>query len=177
MPKPVIPIKPPYTPELLPIVQYAIESWLPESASVFEFGSGHSTLWFAGLCGSVVSVEHEPEWYEAVVKELESARLEAAVHLVEWSDIAHEIDGYEQFDLVLVDCLDGQRVRAVMAAMKHVRPGGYLVIDDSHWEMLKPAHYLLARWGRVTVSGRHTRKDGFTAPHETTFYQEALANG
>ena len=58
MPLPVIEIKPPYVPELLPVVQLIVERILADGGDVFEYGSGFSTLWLAEFA-DVVTVEHD----------------------------------------------------------------------------------------------------------------------
>ena len=173
MPKPVIPIEQPYKPELLPVVQLAIEGLLLFGGDVFEYGSGHSTVWFARM-SNPVSVEHDEEWYGEVMRSLDVANLNAAVHLVDEEDIAGVIVDYGQFDLILVDCIDRQRMAALEMAKEHVRPGGYLVLDDSHWKMLGKAKQCLTGWDLSVVSGLHQRKNGDRRMHETTFYQRPL---
>lgn len=41
-----------------------LESWLKKDMKVFEFGSGSSTLFFAKRTETVVSIEHDPTWYD-----------------------------------------------------------------------------------------------------------------
>ena len=41
----------------------------------FEYGSGNSTKFFAGKLGSLVSVEHHPEWYQEVKKQLQELNI------------------------------------------------------------------------------------------------------
>lgn len=176
MPKPVFPIVPPYTPELLLVVQYAVENILGGSGIVFEYGSGYSTLWFAQLA-DVVSVEHDEEWSNEVIRAL----IETGP---DWPDkVAYMLVGkenmpgiihkyhYDAFDLVLVDCVANQRNRAVKAAMPHVKLGGWLLLDDSHWPTLKESRELLKEWPCTIVRGPHIRHTGVTRYHQTSMYQ------
>ena len=182
MPNSVIPFEPPYappyTPHLLPEVQSAIESLLKPGASVFEYGSGHSTLWVANLGVDVVSVEHDEAWHTSVTEELGRADLEAVGHflesdvlLVDEADLPHYIAAWGQFDMVIVDCLDRCRLDAVIAARPHVKQGGYRVIDDSQWRMLHQVPTLLKGWTSTVYSGDFTRKTGAVRFHETTIYK------
>ena len=43
-----------------------IESRLKKDHTIFEFGSGNSTIWFSNRCAHVISVEHEEAWYQLV---------------------------------------------------------------------------------------------------------------
>jgi len=155
MPKPVIPIVPPYTPELLPVVQYAVEGILAKGGEVFEFGSGYSTIWFASFA-EVIAVEDDEEWYKELQKALKKAKPdpEPIVHLVEPETMAETIDDYELFDLILVDCRDDQRIPAIENSIPHVKPGGWLLLDDSHWPNMVNIKSLLKDWkpSRVAVS-------------------------
>ncbi len=178
MPKPVIPIKPPYEPELLPIVQEAIrgilENWhRVQPQKVFEYGSGHSTLWFSTF-SDVVSVEHDQQWYKEVVREVDKAGLGATVHLADKEDIASTILDYGDFDLILIDCFDKQRMPALKMAREHVRPGGWLVLDDSHWRLLWGAFDYLEGWQGSIIRGEHKRKDGQWRTQETTFFKRPI---
>ena len=177
MPRALISFEPPYTPEMLPEVQAAIEALLSPGATVFEYGSGHSTLWLAGLGADVVSVEHDEGWYTAGVNALEKNGFKLTldtypdIYLVSESDLPHYIAAWGQLDMVIVDCLDRCRLDAVIAARPHVKQGGHMVIDDSHWPMLRRAPGLLKGWAPTVHSGDFTRKDGTVRFHETTIYQ------
>jgi predicted O-methyltransferase YrrM len=174
MPSPVIAISKPYTPELLPVVQMAIEGILENyTADVFEFGSGESTIWFADRA-NVVSVEHDPAWYAEVMKVLDDTGLDATVHLADDDCLADVILDYRDFDLVLIDCLNSQRMSAIRMAREHVRPGGWMVLDDSQWPILWNAADYLDGWQSSTVQGWHTRKSGERRRHQTTFYKRPI---
>ena len=177
MPRTLIPFEPPYTPEMLPEVQATIEDILTPGASVFEYGSGHSTLWLAGLGADIESVEHDNGWYNAVVEAIEQEEAKSefeffpGIYLVDETDLPHFIASFRQFDMVIVDCLDRCRLDAVIAARPHVKQGGHMVIDDSHWPMLRRAPGLLKGWAPTVHSGDFTRKDGTVRFHETTIYK------
>lgn len=173
-------IKPPYTPELLSAVQEDVAAFLrtlpterpPRPPRVLEFGAGWSTVWFAQLGADVVSVEHSGRWFAEVARALARLYLRADLRLVAPDDFPAQAaefpDGH--FSLVLVDCIDGQRLPCVAASLSKLRPGGLLVLDDSHWDMLRPAFDLLTGWDRWAQSGMHTRKTGEVKYHQTTIF-------
>ncbi len=174
MPNPVIPIKPPYTPEFLHVAQMAIEGFLARrGGDVFEYGSGHSTLWFAQFA-NVVTVEHDLDWYSELVRALSESSLWAETHHIHEEEIPKFIDHYGQFDLILVDCIDDQRAPAAKAAMSHVKPGGWLVMDDSNWPLWEPAKAMLRTWPYTEMRGPHIRKTGQLRSHETRIYRRPL---
>lgn len=175
MPRPVLTIAPPYAPEmLLEAVQY-VNAFVGDDTLAFEYGSGYSTVWLAQRVDSLVSVEHDPQWWLETNRALESEGLDNVdLVLVDHEDhMAQVIHDYGMFDLILVDCLDRQRNEAVKRAISHLSPGGLLVLDDSQWAMLELARKLLdaTGWERVVFTGDHKRKDGTVRPHKTTIYR------
>ncbi len=166
----VIPIKPPYTPEFLSVAQLAIEGFLADGGDVFEYGGGHSTLWFAGFT-DVISVEDNIDWYMEIIRELDLTELKANVHYVAQEEIPAVIEYYDMFDLILVDCRDDQREQAASVAMSHVKPGGWLVLDDSDWPLWSPVKEMLKTWPYTEMRGPHIRKTGELRSHETRIYQ------
>lgn len=177
MPRPVLTIKEPYTPEMLRSATAAIEAFLETKSvpSALEFGGGYSTVWLAGLCKRVVWIEHDPLWHKETDRALREARRVSrakAVLVGDENDIGPAVDDYGLFDLILVDCLDRQRVTAVRHAIDHLAPGGLFVLDDSQWPSLAEAGKMLADtgWQRVKYDGSHTRKNGQVRFHETTLY-------
>lgn len=170
MPRVILDFVAPYTPEFLPVAQFAIEGMLAGGGDVFEYGSGHSTLWFAQFA-NVVTVEDDEGWYMRVKKALEKEGLTADQHIVPEAEMPGVIDQYDTFDLVLVDCWDYQRVPAVKAAMPHVKVGGWLVLDDSHWPLLAPAKEMLNTWPYTEMRGPHLRKTGLLRGHQTRIYE------
>jgi hypothetical protein len=123
---------------------------LPRGAGVFEFGAGGSTLWFEDLGAEVTAVEHDRQWFELIRSHTGSAtRLllrEPSAH----GSIASEaesgyfdayvgaIDSVPPASLDLVT-IDGRcRVEAGMRAIEKVRPGGWLLLDDSWRPRYRP---------------------------------------
>lgn len=120
--------------------------------SVFEYGSGGSTIFWLSLDCQVVSIEHDPEWY-AKLKEYLPASTQLDYRLIEpdpCSQIPVEynsrhpqfqyfdfqryvtyIDHYpdESFNLVLID--GRSRPFCIQHAAPKVRKGGLLVLDNA----------------------------------------------
>lgn len=117
--------------------------WLDGGDTVFEWGSGKSTTWFAEHAGHVVSVEHDPSWYAIVGDRLErSPQATLERYLVETTEGATDstrndyvavidLTDDETVDVVLVDGL--HRDECALRAVRKVRPGGLLVIDNADW--------------------------------------------
>jgi hypothetical protein len=98
--------------------------------TVFEWGSGASTLFWAGRARSVVSVESEPEWHQRVASTAPS-NVELLLVSREVEEYAGAIRGHGRFDVIVVDGTGESRPRCCELALEHVRPGGIVILDNS----------------------------------------------
>ena len=145
-----------------------LERMLSPNMRVFEFGSGGSSLFFSQRVAEVVSTEHDPEWHARVLAELRAEHRENCqlllvpqtpaadgpqdVYLGEqrvktggrFEQYARAIDAFpdHSFDIVMVDGL--ARRACVQHALPKVKPGGYLILDNSEWPEFEPIHALLS---------------------------------
>jgi hypothetical protein len=134
---------------------------LNSESRVFEFGGGGSTAWFSDRVAVVVTVEHDPQWYEALRTRLGSAK-NLDLRLVE---VSSGFSGYvrnieqetQDFDLVLVD--GRARVACAQSAAIKVRHGGFLVLDDSDRPKYADVHRFLAEWPHQDFFGLVPGKD------------------
>lgn len=104
---------------------------------VFEFGSGGSTLWLAKLASKVQSIEDDLDWYVAVHEQL--IELDAldrvSISLVKTDEIHNTI--YGQWDVVFVDPRKQiERKLSILGSIDHVKPGGWMVVDDYNFPMV-----------------------------------------
>ena len=146
--------------------------WLPYLAieyiqyldpnSVFEWGSGGSTLWFMDRLwlpqGQLITVEHSVEWADQLKKELKKRRIKhSGFHLIypnfgeigpDKSDPAHYKSGatdlgavnfkdyveiIHRYDTFDLILIDGMaRASCIANAIEHVNPGGCIVIDNTN---------------------------------------------
>jgi hypothetical protein len=146
-----------------------LSSYLQSDMTVFEYGSGGSTLFFAERVQTLVSVEHDPQWHSKVASRLRERGVNNVSYLlceprkdgepildgyrhdfpgVSFADYVKSIDAYPDgsLDLVLVD--GRARVACMARALPKIRPGGYLVLDnasDPDWagclEVMTPYGY------------------------------------
>jgi predicted O-methyltransferase YrrM len=168
MTKPVI--TPPYTPELLPEAWGRMEGFLRsrKGPRVLEFGAGYSTVAFCLTGAEVVSVEHDPDWWEGVNDALRECGLWCDLRLVDPVAFPCQVRFPDwAYDLVYVDCVDGLRVACAREALHHLKPDGLLVLDDTHWDLWKPVLSELAGWKQEIIRGMHTRKTGDVCYHQT----------
>ncbi|SHG92556.1 class I SAM-dependent methyltransferase [Pedobacter caeni] len=123
-----------------------IKERINKQHSVFEFGSGNSTLFYAKLSKEVYSVEHDKSWFE------KNAELEAAnvnmIHcdLAENGDYCRSAkDTGKKFELIVVDGRD--RLNCCEQAISSLTEDGVVVLDDSERNKYAAAFEFFKRHG------------------------------
>lgn len=86
-----------------------LEKYLKSDFDILEYGSGSSTKWFADKCKSIVSIEHDKNWYEIVrnnLKDCKNAILHFVPPSIEWNSPTDgsllEFEDYVNYPLNLV---------------------------------------------------------------------------
>ena len=123
-------------------------------AEVFEFGSGGSTLWFAGFVRKLVSIEDDKDWYAVITEALSAlGSTNTDLRFAPTKILPDAITEMGMYDVVFVDCLtQNERRRSVILGAKHVKPGGWLVADDYTFPLThKAVEGLRAKGWDVTV--------------------------
>ncbi len=171
---------PPWVPELLPEVQDRITSILSTATrpiKVLELGAGWSTVWFSLMRGvNLISFETDHTWWVEVTDTLERLGLEAGgVWFVEPLEMCPLIGDFPDngFDLVMVDCLDEMRRPCLHRVQPKVRPGGVVVVDDSHWPMWNEP-YTIPNWPCEIIKEQHVHHTGIEHFHQTSIFTKPL---
>lgn len=101
------------------------------NASIFEFGSGNSTLFWAAKAKRVVSVETDREWFSYVTREKPD---NVTLHLQDGLEgFINVILQYEaKFDVVMIDSIK-YRYDAIENAISQLKEGGFIIFDNSDW--------------------------------------------
>ncbi len=119
-------------------------------ASVFEYGSGNSTLFWAARARRVVSVEDSAQWFDII-----SAKLPSHCDISLETDLGAYADALrrtgERFDVIVVDgaARGHTRLKCSRVAVEHLRPGGMIILDNSDW--LTESALLLRDSGLIEV--------------------------
>lgn len=128
----------------LPFYTYGAISFLEpridRSLTVFEYGSGYSTLWWSARAKSVVSVEHDRGWYDRM-----KAQVPANVELIyeelvpggAYSKKATEF----RSDIIVVDGRD--RVNCAKACLGGLTERGVVIWDNSDRERYREGYDFL----------------------------------
>lgn len=163
-------MKPPWIPDAASLfLHYIIRfNW-----RVFEWGLGNSTRWLARRAREVISVEHNHKWLERFGEvprnvEVKFVPADSGTIGTDPANPAHYfsnelpscnfrkyvgvIDTRELFDLIFID--GRARPSCLSHAVLHLKPGGYLVLDNSDREYyLSYKPLVLDQWERYTFFG------------------------
>ncbi len=188
--------------EQIPWITDNAREWLDKhihaEMTVFEWGTGGSTLFYAKKVKKVVSVEHNPEWHEAVSNALEqegvrncdyflvppqpcrfakflpySSRTYVSKTFPEHASLlfrnyVRKIEDYPDRSLDMI-IVDGRaRAACLRHAVPKVKHGGYIMLDNSERPSYRPAMSLLRNFSRTDFSGHGPR---LAEPWMTTVWQ------
>jgi hypothetical protein len=164
------PDRPWFAPQAVKFLDRIIEpGWV-----VAELGAGGSTAWLGRRAGRVMSLESDPVWVDRVEATLAATGVRnVSLHLVspgEFDEALARIAAATPLDLLVVDQLErdeGERVESIRRAWDLVRPGGYLVLDDSDRATYSGAFELLEGWPHRRFIG--VRPLPFQATETTVF--------
>jgi hypothetical protein len=114
--------------------------------SVFEYGCGNSTLWWAARVRELVSCEHDRAWYEKI-RPLAPANVTMHhVPLEPGGDYCRLVATFrDAFDIVVVDGRD--RVRCAINAVGALKAQGVILWDDTYRTEYQEGYDALARAG------------------------------
>jgi hypothetical protein len=154
----------------IPWVTYSFIDFIKERIkkqhTVFEFGSGNSTFFYAKYAGIVVSVEHDKEWYDKIVKDKPDNSEMIFCELIRGGDYCHmPVKLEEKFDIIIVDGRD--RVNCCKQAMDALTPEGVVVLDDSEREFYQEGVDFLLKKGFKQLA--------FTGISPGLFYRKATS--
>jgi hypothetical protein len=160
----------------------------------FEWGGGRSTVFFARRVSRLMTVEHREKWRRKVAGMLRECGL-ANVELrflppgeasgvpqtrpglwrrmgyiaqkPEFTAYADAILDQPEASLDFVS-IDGRaRVACALNAASRIRPGGFLLLDNSEWEKYAPVFAALTAWPRLDFENGVWRTTIFLSPPAT----------
>jgi hypothetical protein len=97
--------------------------------TVFEYGAGFSTLFWAARAHRVTSIELDPDWYETLLPQVPE-NCELVLSPLEIGIYSRQISERGLFDVIVVDG-GPTRPPCCMMALSHVKPGGMVILDNS----------------------------------------------
>jgi hypothetical protein len=151
-----------------------LRAYLRPEMHVFEYGSGGSTVFFTRRVERLVSVEHDPEWYMRIRDRIGKIASERFTYVLQppeqgseagigstddryrgmnFASYVRTIDGFPDaaFDLVSVD--GRARSACLTQAVRKVKSGGFVLLDNSDRDEYAPAMNELDRFRRIDFRG------------------------
>jgi hypothetical protein len=132
-----------------------LDSVVQPEWSVFEYGSGNSTMWWAKRVRQIISVEDDAAWYAEVIQQT-PANSELQLRVGE-AIYADAIKAYPDasFDVIVID--GSHRNACALAASSKVSPNGVIIFDNAdgpefdagQQHLLDCGFYRLDFWGPI----------------------------
>ncbi len=159
----------------LPMMSYSMINFFKErlskEMSIFEFGSGNSTLFFSKYVKKIITVEHDKKWYDYIKNNMpENVQIiyKELEYGGEYSKTAQKQN--EKFDVILVDGRD--RVNCAINSFEKLKESGVIIVDDMFREKYELLYSFFREKGfkDLTLSGI---SPGQLLEHKTTvFYRQ-----
>lgn len=120
--------------EPIPWITYSCLDFLStldfSDCTVFEYGSGSSTLWWSKRAREVYSVEREADWYKRIKPEIPfNARVTLCANELQYANTILNIDA--SFDVVVID--GAVRFPCAQAMIPKLKPLGIVILDNTEW--------------------------------------------
>lgn len=166
--------------EPIPWVTYSfidfISDRIQKDHTVFEFGSGNSTLYYAKRAKKVVSVEHDEAWF-AKISSSTAANSEMIFCELEkggkYSKMPASMD--TKFDIIIVDGRD--RVNCCLESISALSESGVVVLDDSERDVYADAIKFFKNKGFKELSFSGISPGLFYNKSTSVFYRDTNCLG
>ena len=153
-----------------------LEQRLNEDMTMFEYGSGNSTMFYASKVGYVKSIETDEGWYSYVRDSMpQNVDLELFRHGGEanYCEIAGQQD--QKYDMVVVDA--EERTECLMHADKAVTERGVVLLDDATPDVHGPGMAHLASKGFRRLDFEGLKPASIRAYRTSIFYRDGNCLG
>jgi hypothetical protein len=118
----------------IPMMSYGLVEYLLgldlSALELLELGGGNSTAFWAGRTKSVFTFETSAEWLQSL-KSRSLSNVEARLSTTD--TLAQDVLSLKrQFDIVVIDSA-ANRYQLAKRALQVLRPGGFVILDNSDW--------------------------------------------
>lgn len=159
----------------IPWVTYSfidfIKGRLTKEHSLFEFGSGNSTLFYANYVKKVVSVEHDKEWLENIYGQKPSNAEIIYCQLIRDGDYCRmALKTNQKYNVIIIDGRD--RVNCCINTPDALTEDGVIVLDDSERREYRDALLMFKEMGFKQLSFSGISPGLFYLKSTSLFYRE-----
>jgi hypothetical protein len=147
-----------------------LEERLNKKMSMFEFGSGNSTLFYAARVNDITSLEVDKGWYDYCI-----ANMPENVTLLYQNFDAPEkytnviVEQNHKFNVVIVDA--EVRVDCVKIAAQCLTDDGVIILDDAHRDYYQEAFDFACQQGFRKINFKGLKPAGIREYGTTIFYR------
>ncbi len=118
----------------IPMMSYGLIEYLMgldlSDFDLLELGGGFSTEFWSQRVQSVVTLETDAEWAQTLTN---SKFPNTEIKVTDVDGIVRAMIGIgRNFDAIIVDCASN-RYRCAKAALKILKPGGFILLDNADW--------------------------------------------
>jgi 16S rRNA G966 N2-methylase RsmD len=111
-----------------PSIQYLDQLDLSEK-TIFEWGSGNSSLYFSRLCKNIISVENNFEWFNHVNNNKKNNQ--EVFYTKNKDEYISHIHKFQKFDIIVID--GDYRHDCSLESIKCLKDNGLIIFDNSNW--------------------------------------------
>ncbi len=163
----------------LPWMNYPVIAFLEErlrpDLTLFEYGSGASTLFWAQHVARVIAVEHDRAWYEALLPQLPPNAELLFRPLNDPSAYCRAAqEQRERFDFIVIDGVE--RTCCALAALEALSTRGVILFDDPSPEFAQ-AFETLSQHGFRRLDFEGLKPSGFGLDRTALFYRDGNCLG
>jgi len=97
--------------------------------TIFEYGSGYSTVFWAKNAKSIVSVENDERWYQKV-KEMVPINTKLLLRNSKEAFISSVNENNDNYDIIILDGY-GFRYECAQDSIEKLNEGGMIILDDA----------------------------------------------
>ncbi len=152
-----------------PVINF-LKQRLNSNISVFEFGCGYSTLFYAKYCKKVISIEKTPEWMGKILDIANLNNIFNIKIILNQHNFASNINLLgEKFDLIIIDSIE--RLKCAVSGCANLNDSGIIILDNSERKSYKKIFGLFAEksFKEITFSGIGPLR--YNLSHTTVFYK------
>jgi hypothetical protein len=130
-----------------------LENRVNKDLTVFEYGAGNSTLWFANKALNVSSVESDQSWMEILSKKIAPNTTLYYEDVSSLEYVRKAADLNRKFDIIIVD--GRRRVECIKNSLEALSDKGVVILDNSDRPTYETGRVLLKEAGfkEIKISG------------------------
>jgi hypothetical protein len=116
-----------------------IEQYIPANASIFEYGSGYSTLYFSKKFAHITSVDNDLQWHNKILSLTTGSTNCKIIFSADEQTYVDSIEGEAtmKYDFILID--GRWRNKCVYKAVNYIKSKGVIMLDDVEREYYSTA--------------------------------------